>query len=468
MNLTTTDMKVDLIKAKAPIPIQIQLASKYSLFVKPLNGYRFKYNEEFSNLVVRSENDSFELGSCCIFAEQKNGDQAGKLILKNNVYDLECLMRHNKLVTVQDEFLNLSLILERKDQISQPFKNFTSNFTYDLNVYKNIFNKLDAEFSSEHPEVKDSLQNAIIHSEGRKFFGFLDEKMEELEQIVRGFSKAKNKCHGFYFRTQLWDIITNAPFMARTNLKPRGYAGDSEMMSMIYGNDYRGESIFFKLMHKHPLEQPAAQAVRNRRHAIAKNIDRIKGSCRKNPNQKLKILSVACGPAIELGDVLFSAEDCENIHIALLDQDPTALLEAKKSIRQIENKLNTIIDVDYLNESVRTLLAMPQIDAKWGQFDFVYSMGLFDYLTPPAASLAIGKLYQLLKPGGEMVIGNFHVSNPSRYYMEYWLDWVLYHRTEEDFTTLLKGIQDAEIKIFFEDSKAQMFLHVTKLNYTSE
>ena len=120
--------------------------------------------------------------------------------------------------------------------------------------------------------------------------------------------------------------------------------------------------------------------------------------------------------------------------------------------------------MDYLNESVRTLLAMPQIDAEWGQFDFVYSMGLFDYLTPPAASLAIGKLYQLLKPGGEMVIGNFHVSNPSRIYMEYWLDWVLYHRTEEDFTGMLKGVSDAEIKLFFEDSKVQMFLHVARPN----
>ncbi len=106
---------------------------------------------------------------------------------------------------------------------------------------------------------------------------------------------------------------------------------------------------------------------------------------------------------------------------------------------------------------------MPQIDAKWGQFDFIYSMGLFDYLTPPAASMVLGKLYQLLKPGGETAIGNFHASNPNRYYMEYWLDWVLYYRTEEDFTSLLKGVSTAEIKLFFEDNGVQMFLHVKRL-----
>jgi len=253
-----------------------------------------------------------------------------------------------------------------------------------------------------------------------------------------------------------------APFMARTNLKPRGYAGDSEMMSMIYSADYRGKTTFFKLLHKHPINQPAAQAVRNRRHAIAKIIREIKGRTREKDASTLKILSVACGPSKELEDALLTADDCRNLYLALLDQDASALLEAKETICQIEKKLNTKLEVDYLNESVRTLLALPHIEAKWGQFDFIYSMGLFDYLTPPAASMVLGKLYQLLKPGGEMVIGNFHVSNPNRYYMEYWLDWVLYYRTEEDFTNLLKGVSNAETKLFFEDNKVQMFLHVKR------
>jgi hypothetical protein len=61
-----------------------------------------------------------------------------------------------------------------------------------------------------------------------------------------------------------------------------------------------------------------------------------------------------------------------------------------------------------------------------------------------------------------MIIGNFHVSNPSRYYMEYWLDWVLYYRTEDDFKSLLKDVPSAEVDLFFEDNRVQMFLHVKK------
>jgi extracellular factor (EF) 3-hydroxypalmitic acid methyl ester biosynthesis protein len=124
--------------------------------------------------------------------------------------------------------------------------------------------------------------------------------------------------------------------------------------------------------------------------------------------------------------------------------------------------LDRKIGVNYLNESVRTMLATRNLELQWGRFDFIYSMGLFDYLTPPVAAAVLKKLYELLSPGGEMVIGNFHVSNPSRYYMEYWLDWVLYYRSESDFKELLGDTSSAVMNVSFEDTRVQMFLHVKK------
>ena len=105
------------------------------------------------------------------------------------------------------------------------------------------------------------------------------------------------------------------------------------------------------------------------------------------------------------------------------------------------------------------MLKSPELNKMWGKFDYVYSMGLFDYITPPVAKAVIGKLYQFLNVGGEMTIGNFHTSNPSRYYMEYWLDWVLYYRTEQNLMDLLKNVSSAKTKILFEDNGSQMFLH---------
>jgi extracellular factor (EF) 3-hydroxypalmitic acid methyl ester biosynthesis protein len=145
-----------------------------------------------------------------------------------------------------------------------------------------------------------------------------------------------------------------------------------------------------------------------------------------------------------------------------LDQDINALHEAAELISERENSFNRNIKVDYINESVRSILGTPELEKKWGHFDFIYSMGLFDYLTPPVAKSVIHKLFHLLEPGGELIVGNFHVSNPSKIYMEYWLSWVLYHRKEDEFRLMLEEIPSATTEVLFEETRSQMFLNVKK------
>lgn len=217
-------------------------------------------------------------------------------------------------------------------------------------------------------------------------------------------------------------------------------------------------------MHKHPNEHPGAQAVRNRRELIAKMLGALKTGEWKSNTGKIRVLSVACGPAFELQDVITSAKDCSRFHFTLLDQDKKALAEARSQIAGLEKKFGEKIEAEFLNESVRTMLRTPKLEKVWGQFDYIYSMGLFDYLTPPVAKAVIGKLYLLLKVGGEMAVGNFHISNASRYYMEYWLDWVLYYRSEQEFLDLLQNTPSAETKVIFEDTGTQMFLNVKKMD----
>jgi extracellular factor (EF) 3-hydroxypalmitic acid methyl ester biosynthesis protein len=366
---------------------------------------------------------------------------------------------------LQAEFFNLPLILAHKDDIDDSFRKYTANLNYDLNVYKNLFDGLDARYAKEPEAIKQHVQEAIIETEGRKFMAFLDEKLEELESIIINYSKKEHERHGYYLRKQLWNFIMCSPFMTRTNLKPRGYSGDSVMIKMIYDNQYEGHSTFGKLLHKHPAEHPAAQSVRNRRDLVTKLLSRKNSTDMKTNSKKINVLSVACGPAFEIQDVLTTAEDCSRFHFTLLDQDDTALAEAGSQLSRLEKKLGAKIEVDFLNESVRTMLATPKTDKMWGQFDYIYSMGLFDYLTTPAAKAVLAKLYQILKIGGQMAIGNFHISNPSRFYMEYWLDWVLYYRTEDELIGLLKNSNSAETKVIFEDTGSQMFLQVKKYGY---
>jgi extracellular factor (EF) 3-hydroxypalmitic acid methyl ester biosynthesis protein len=182
----------------------------------------------------------------------------------------------------------------------------------------------------------------------------------------------------------------------------------------------------------------------------------------KKSRKRITILSVACGPAYEIRDILLTPKDCDQYHFTLLDQDKNALHEAAELISEIEKSLNRNIKVDYINESVRYMLSTSELEKNWGRFDFIYSMGLFDYLTPPVAKSVIHKLFRLLEPGGELIIGNFHISNPSKIYMEYWLSWVLYHRKEEEFQQMIEDEPSAITDVLFEETGSQMFLNVKK------
>ncbi len=454
--------KTFLIHGSDKIPIYAENTSQYSLSFRYLDQRLHNQPDKPVRLLVKNNGDSVELGPCRILSDTNLNGYGGRLVFTNDVYDFECLLRKNKILKLQNSFSDLPQMLDRKVVIRPLFKEYTADLTYDLSVYKKLFDEMDLQYGAESEEIRESVQKALLITVGRDFMRFFHEKVEELNHIVKGFNQKEHQQHGFYFRSQVWNFILCCALMARTNLKPRGYAGDSEMMKMIYLDDYQGDTTFCKLMQKYTIAVPAAQSVRNRRTLIMEMLRKFRQTHCLAPQEKIKILSVACGPAFEVEDILKSPNDFKKYHFTLIDQDHRALKEAAQFISDIEEKYGATAEIDYVNISVRLMLGKAPFKTDPGKFHFIYSMGLFDYLSTPVAKAIINKLYQLLMPGGEMIIGNFHVSNPSKHFMEYWGDWHLIHRTEEEFKNLLSESESsaADISIIFEESGSQMFLEI--------
>jgi len=464
---TSTEVSIQektfLVHGRKKFPIHAECASKYSLVFRYLDDHHLPESDEPVSLLIWNNGQSVELGPCRIILDPNPKGYSGCLVFMRDVYDIQRLLRDNKVVKLQSAFHDLPHIFSRKKKVKPIFKSFVADLKYDLQVYKNLFDDLDSQYSDEPKKIRESVQHAIINTEGQQLIRFLDEKLEDLENAIAGFSRKEHQCHGFYFRKQLWDFLICCPLMARTNLKPRGYPGDSAMMRMIYSNDYQGESTFAKLVHKHAVGTPAAQSVRSRIKLISNILNEVYAEQCLSRDEKFKVFSVACGPALEMLDILKSPADCNKYHFALMDHDPVALAEASELIGGIENKVHRKITAEYLEGSVRTMLSPRKLQQRWGKFHFIYSLGLFDYLATPVAKAVLAKLYDLLKPGGEIVVGNFHVSSPSRYHMEYWGDWVLFHRTEKDLSNLLQENFMVKTRLFFDDTGSQMFLHLKKL-----
>ena len=68
-----------------------------------------------------------------------------------------------------------------------------------------------------------------------------------------------------YFRSEIQELGLTGGFIARSWQKPKGYAGDYEMMSQIYHNDYVGSSYFSKIIHRYGINEFSSQSVRYRK-----------------------------------------------------------------------------------------------------------------------------------------------------------------------------------------------------------
>ncbi|MCX7999034.1 MAG: class I SAM-dependent methyltransferase [Leptospiraceae bacterium] len=389
----------------------------------------------------------------------ENGKLHLGIFLESEFIDMDLLHEKQILVSQEDEIKRVILHLSVKDSVSLEFMQFASKFQYGLSLYKIALDELDKKFEKEPKKLQDSLFKAITQGIGKKFYDFLTDSIEELKVLTQNYNKHQNEVSGFFLRKSIFQFILESEFLKRTNLRPKGYAGDAVMMEMLYRNEYLGKSSFGKIFHKHPIETSAADAVRNRR----RYIDQLINLQMQSSNlQDFKVLSVACGPAWEIQDFFISSPYKEYVKFYLLDQDEDALAEAKKRIGMIE-KGRYLKQCEFVHESVRTILKNRNPAIVIGKFDFIYSMGLYDYLAFAVAKVLTEKLYSMLKEGGILVIGNYHEKNETRKYMEYVMDWVLYYRDEHDMLELTENlVAPSSVNIEFEDSGNQMFMKIIK------
>ena len=181
-------------------------------------------------------------------------------------------------------------------------KNFDELAKGSLDLHQSL-----NDWKERGPALEERLDEAL-----RQFSSWRFELMDQCAIAVAGFNKVqKERYRRYIMETEYYRVVQEAPFYWRIMNKPEGYAGDAEMMNLIYRNQYEGETPFGMLVHKHAVETKACQAVRNRRTFLRERIMRGEG----------KILSVAAGPAMELRDVLMQDQSGDTYHCHAFDHD---------------------------------------------------------------------------------------------------------------------------------------------------
>ncbi len=282
----------------------------------------------------------------------------------------------------------------------------------------------------------------------------------ELRELVSELPEEQHPAHRAYFRAHLLPLITQSPLLRRAYEKPLGYAGDYEMMNMLYRDHSEGASLFAKALNVYGAREPAAQANINRLTYLG---GKIRSVLDARGDATLRLASIGCGPARELSLLLEQFPELgPRLDVALIDQEERVITYCERTLGPLAAR--TGARVKFIRESVRRLLTAKQLSAMLGERDFVYSAGLFDYLNQ-RSFLALQKaLYEALVPGGQLAIGNVAQNNPTRWFMEYCLDWFLIHRSHEDLLGFAEQLEPrpARMEVDAEPLGVNLFLRVWK------
>jgi SAM-dependent methyltransferase len=252
----------------------------------------------------------------------------------------------------------------------------------------------------------------------------------------------------------LAQLTCQDPFTCRGLKKPSGYAGDAVLMDMLYYPDRRGSydgvSPLGVEILRCVLSFPAAVAVRQRRKYAAELIDRA--AERKN---EPAVLAVAAGHLreAELSEALLGRRIGRFL---ALDQDEHSLQEMTRSYG--------ILGVQAVKSSIRPFLT-GRGRQKYGTFDLIYSIGLYDYLDNLSALKVTERLFRSLNPGGHLMIANFLPGIFEVGYIETFMEWSLIYRTLKELRQVALTVPRDEIasqEVFADKMNTIGYLLLTK------
>jgi extracellular factor (EF) 3-hydroxypalmitic acid methyl ester biosynthesis protein len=348
---------------------------------------------------------------------------------------------------------------QEMERIPEDFRRLTLEAKWFLQQLEAHVEELRAEKRHCSLQELQSFEDTLIPIVADFVTGLFKPTYPQLEASLKDAAEADLPLCVAFFREQLKDLIYQSPFAHRSVAKPLGYAGDFEMMNIIYRNEYVGDSLFGKCLHAYWLNHSEAKAVRNRSRYLYGVLLHL---IRMAAGAPMKIGSIACGPAREVQMIVESSDqqglDLSGCEFHLVDQDIKALKHAHEKLWEIAKVANSPVKLKFINKSIKNVIARGLEER---DFDLLYSAGLFDYFSDPVAQLAAKALFEHLTPGGRLIIGNFDESAPNQFGMRLALDWSLINRSREDLRRLF-GNLGGDLSIEQEPEGVNLFCVIRK------
>ncbi|MEK6235814.1 MAG: class I SAM-dependent methyltransferase [Planctomycetales bacterium] len=283
----------------------------------------------------------------------------------------------------------------------------------------------------------------------------LSESLAELTALNLWGKANQTPSHRFW--ETAGPLLGTGELQHRARFKPRGYAGDYELMTRMCQGTVCDHPLG-RHLDEFFLKQSAPQAVKARTEQTARS---LVAHCMRSRAKPYRVVSVGCGPGL---DITWAAETLpasrrEDLEVVLFDMDQEALDAASKRLRPLlpEGRLHCVRE-NLFRLPKRKSAALLQ------SADFISCTGFFDYLTDEIAAQHLKTYWDALADGGAISLGNFAPQCSSRVYLEWFADWHLIYRTPEQMDQMAEaaGIPPSRREVGAERLGVDLFLSASK------
>jgi SAM-dependent methyltransferase len=246
----------------------------------------------------------------------------------------------------------------------------------------------------------------------------------------------------------------------RSYSKPLGYPGDFSVMNQVYDWERVGTDAYQMLLHRLGLE--VAECIKTRMEVVRGEIGKLVST--KESGRVVRILNLGCGSAREVETWLARGRPAmPRVEFTLIDQEQLALDYAYRAAYPHIVRNEECCRLNCLNISFADVLRGINGMGDLPPQDLIYSVGLLDYLSDRRAAALVRRLYQLLLPGGLLIIGNMDETPLSNLWpMEFITDWSLYYRSEPQMLAWAKGLDPAAAWTETESTGRVRLLYIRK------
>jgi extracellular factor (EF) 3-hydroxypalmitic acid methyl ester biosynthesis protein len=355
-------------------------------------------------------------------------------------------------------------------RISAVFKAAVADVAGALEEARQCLERIELALPLVRGQTTEETRRAVLPELQKNLFPALDAVFSRFEEASSQIPPDLDAEYHSIVRQHLHPLMMCAPFIHHVYAKPLGFAGDYRALQKLIEPPFDGPTLYASLLNAWLVLSPAGTAYRHRLALLEQEFDAQAQRCH-DEGHDLRVLSIGCGAANEVARFVVNNDLCNSAEITLADFNPETIAFARSQVTQAQQQHWRLARISYVTTSIQALvadearmrrrgLAALGPVARMAGYDFIYCAGLFDYFSDRVCQRLLAMMYQMLAPGGRIVVCNFTPANPIRAFMKYVLDWTLIYRTQDEIARLAPP--DAQVSLSLSPGGVEVYLRLNR------